>query len=214
MEIMWPAGLTVLGLAVAALVAVPMGLRWAWQRWRAQGRRRTGPARAGAFAPQRPPAKVPGPQRTASLQRLHQRLLQEKLDLQAQLRAAQAALERILHDHADVGAALQQQMAQQIETLHQDHEVNLRHMLTVYLDQIDHLHRLHANHGQALAAELERQKSLPARDTGGTNSSGWDTSEADTSFGNTVISDTAYATTRLSDTSFAPTTALAPKWPA
>ena len=197
METMWPAGLTVLALAV---LAAPWGLRWAWPRWRQRGQARQADADA-SLASRRPAAKDLQRQRDASLQRLQQRLVRDKLDLEAQLRAAKAGLDRAHHEHADAETSLHQQMTQQMEALHQTHEANLRHLLAVYLDQIDHLHRSHAHHSQALAAELERQKSLPR----------YEASEADSGFVNTVISDTAYATTSLNDNGFAPTTARVPK---
>lgn len=195
METMWPAGLTVLALAV---LAAPWGLRWAWPRWRQRGQAR--PANAGP-ASRRPVAKELQRQRDASLQRLQQRLVRDKLDLEAQLRAAKAGLDRAHHEHADAETTLHQQMTQQMEALHQTHEANLRHLLAVYLDQIDHLHRAHAHHSQALVAELERQQSLPR----------YEATEADSGFDNTVISDTAYATTSLNEPGFAPTTARVPK---
>lgn len=197
METMWPAGLTLLALA---MVAAPWGLRWAWPRWRQRGQPRPSEADASP-ASRRPAAKDLRRQREASLQRLQQRLVRDKLDLEAQLRAAKAGLDRAQHEHADAETALHQQMTQQMEALHQTHEANLRHLLSVYLDQIDHLHRSHAHHSQALAAELERQQALPR----------YEGNEADSGFVSTVISDTAYATTSLSDPGFAPTTARAPK---
>lgn len=197
METMWPAGLTVL---VLAAVAAPMGVRWALPRWRGRGQSRAANAETKP-APRVLATKEPQKDRADSHRRLHQRLLREKLDLEAQLRAARAAMDRARHEHADAETTLRQQMSQQVEVLHQTHESNLRHLLSVYLDQINHLYRSHAHHSQSLATELERQKSLPPRDT----------SEADTSFSSTVISDTAYATTSLGDTAFAPTTARAPK---
>ena len=195
METMWPVGLTVLALAV---LAAPWGLRWAWPRWRQRGQARRVDANSGSRLPA---AKALQKQREASFQRLQQRLVRDKLDLEAQLRAAKAGLDRAHHEHADAETSLHQQMTQQMEALHQTHEANLRHLLAVYLDQIDHLHRSHAHHSQALAAELERQKSLPR----------YEASEADSGFVNTVISDTADATTSLNDNGLAPTTARVPK---
>jgi hypothetical protein len=200
METMWPTGLTVLALAVAA----PLGLRWALPRWRERGQPRVADVDASHLS-QRTPAKGGPPHRAASLQqRLQQRLVREKLDLEAQLRASKAALDRVHHDRANAETLLRQHMDQQMEALHQTHEANLRHLLAVYLEQIGHLHHSHAHHSQALVAELERQKALPPREAK-------EASEADTRFFNTVISDTAYATTSLGDLGFAPTTAMPSK---
>lgn len=193
METMWPTGLTVLALAVAA----PLGLRWALPRWRDRGQPRVADVDANHLS-QRTPANGGLPRRAASLQqRLQQRLLREKLDLEAQLRASKAALDRVHQDRANAETLLRQHMDQQVEALHQTHEANLRHLLGTYLEQIDHLYHAHAHHRQALAAELERQKSLPPLEA----------DEEDTYFINTVISDTAYATTSLGDIGFALTTA-------
>lgn len=96
-------------------------------------------------------------------QRLMEHLRQSNLDLGAQLRASAAQHGRLLKEKEEEAGALKDEYEQQVEALRQAHSQELKHLMTLLVEQVDGIHKAHANHVKALEAEIERIRQAQRR---------------------------------------------------
>jgi DNA anti-recombination protein RmuC len=89
-------------------------------------------------------------------ERLLERLRENNLDLSAQLRASAAQHARLLRDKDTEVAALKDDYDQRVEELRQTHSSELKYLMTLLVEQVDGLHKTHANLVRGLEAEIER----------------------------------------------------------
>lgn len=89
-------------------------------------------------------------------QRLLEHLRQSNLDLGAQLRASAAQHGRLVKDRDEEFAALKDDYDQRVEELRAAHSSELKHLMTLLVEQVDGIHKAHANHIKALEAEMDR----------------------------------------------------------
>ncbi len=98
-------------------------------------------------------------------QRLMERLRESNLELAARVKTLTEQREQVQpsgRDQADLAAELAAQKAQyerQVEELRQTHSSELAHLMSVLVEQVDGIHKTHANHVRALEAEIERARS-------------------------------------------------------
>jgi hypothetical protein len=107
-------------------------------------------ANAGAANSQLP-GKLDSPQ-----QRLLERLRESNLDLSAQLRASAAQHARLLKEKDEEVGALKEDYDQRVEELRQSQSAELKYLMALLVEQVDSIHKSHANHVRALEAEMDR----------------------------------------------------------
>lgn len=89
-------------------------------------------------------------------QRLLERLRESNLDLSAQLRASAAQHARLLKEKDEEVAALKDDYDQRVEELRQSQSSELKYLMALLVEQVDSIHKSHANHVRALEAEMDR----------------------------------------------------------
>jgi len=89
-------------------------------------------------------------------QRLLERLRETNLDLSAQLRASAAQHSRLVKEKDEELAALKDDYDQRVEELRQTHSSELKHLMTLLVEQVDGIHKTHGNQVKALEAEIDR----------------------------------------------------------
>lgn len=94
-------------------------------------------------------------------QRLLERLRESNLDLSAQLRASAAQHARLLKEKEDEVGALKADYDQRVEELRQTHSSELKYLMALLVEQVDSIHKSHANHVRALEAEMDRLRHEP-----------------------------------------------------
>lgn len=164
----------VLGAAAGLGLGLLLG---AWHLRRGKGRRkaaRSAPntviGRSGSGASQlsgQPSSVLPGQSRfgqqpDSPQHRLLEHLRQSNLDLGAQLRASAAQHARLLKEKDEEVALLKDDYDQRVEELRQTHSSELKHLMTLLVEQVDGIHKAHANHVKALEAEIERTRRMSA----------------------------------------------------
>lgn len=95
-------------------------------------------------------------------QRLMERLRETNLELAARVKTLTEQREPA-PGQGEFNVQLQDQKAQferQVEELRQTHSSELAHLMSVLVEQVDGIHKTHANHVRALEAEIERARSL------------------------------------------------------
>lgn len=97
------------------------------------------------------PGRADSPQ-----QRLLERLRESNLDLSAQLRASAAQHARLLKEKDEEVAALKDDYDQRVEELRQSQSSELKYLMALLVEQVDSIHKSHANHVRALEAEMDR----------------------------------------------------------
>lgn len=98
--------------------------------------------------------------------RLLEHLRRNNLELAAKLKASAAQHARLVKDKDDEVATLKDDYDQRVEALRQTHSQELKHLMTLLVEQVDGIHKAHANHVKALEAEIERARSLSRPGTG------------------------------------------------
>ena len=88
-------------------------------------------------------------------QRLLERLRESNLDLSAQLRASAAQHARLLKEKDEEVAALKDDYDQRVEELRQSQSSELKYLMALLVEQVDSIHKAHANHVRALEAEMD-----------------------------------------------------------
>jgi DNA anti-recombination protein RmuC len=156
-------------------LALGLGLG-AWHLKRAKSRRRPQrPARPAAEtrlsqpASELPTSVLPGASRFGSpadspQQRLLEHLRQSNLDLAAQLKASAAQHAKLLRTKDEELAEARADYDERVETLRQQHSTELRHLMALLVEQVDGIHKAHANHVKALEAEVERWRRMGPHD--------------------------------------------------
>ena len=109
-----------------------------------------------------PNSQLPG-RADSPQQRLLERLRETNLDLSAQLRASAAQHSRLLKDKETEVSALKEDYDQRVEELRQSHSSELKHLMTLLVEQVDGIHKAHANHVRALEAEIDRVRGAARR---------------------------------------------------
>lgn len=123
----------------------------------ARGAQTTMLAGHSAFAGDSNPANSQLPGRPESpQQRLLERLRESNLDLSAQLRASAAQHARLLKEKDEEVAALKDDYDQRVEELRQSQSSELKYLMALLVEQVDSIHKSHANHVRALEAEMDR----------------------------------------------------------
>jgi hypothetical protein len=97
------------------------------------------------------PGRLDSPQ-----QRLLERLRESNLDLSAQLRASAAQHARLLKEKDEEVAGLKDDYDQRVEELRQSQSSELKYLMALLVEQVDSIHKSHANHVRALEAEMDR----------------------------------------------------------
>lgn len=157
--------------AIVGGLGLGLGLGAFWQHGKkraAKGGQAAGPqssastqppegATAGSAKPARP-AVDNTPQH-----RLLERLRENNLQLTAQLRSSAEEHARALQNLNQEQQAERLRQERQLEELRQAHSAELSHLMSVMVEQVDNLHKEHANHVRTLEAEIERVR----RDAGG-----------------------------------------------
>lgn len=110
------------------------------------------------------PTRLDAPQ-----QRLLERLRESNLDLSAQLRASAAQHARLLREKDEEVAALKEDYDQRVEELRQSQSSELKYLMALLVEQVDSIHKSHANHVRALEAEMDRLRQGGARQRPGTD---------------------------------------------
>ena len=155
-------------------LALGLGLG-AWHLRRSKARRRPQrPIRPVAEATGRPASELPnsvlpgasrfGSQADTPQQRLLEHLRQSNLDLAAQLRASAAQHAKLLRTKDEELAEAKADYDARVEALRQQHSTELRHLMALLVEQVDGIHKAHANHVKALEAEAERWRRMGPRD--------------------------------------------------
>jgi hypothetical protein len=88
--------------------------------------------------------------------RLLERLRESNLDLSAQLRASAAQHARLLKEKDEEVSALKDDYDQRVEELRQSQSAELKYLMALLVEQVDSIHKSHANHVRALEAEMDR----------------------------------------------------------
>jgi hypothetical protein len=123
----------------------------------ARGSQTTMLANPSAFANDSGAANSQLPGRAESpQQRLLERLRESNLDLSAQLRASAAQHARLLKEKDEEVAALKDDFDQRVEELRQSQSSELKYLMALLVEQVDSIHKSHANHVRALEAEMDR----------------------------------------------------------
>lgn len=152
-------------------MALGLGLG-AWHLRRAKARHR--PQRTARLATEtsasRPASELPnsvlpsasrfGSAADTPQQRLLEHLRQSNLDLSAQLKASAAQHAKLLRSHDGALAEAKADYDDRVETLRQQHSTELRHLMALLVEQVDGIHKAHANHVRALEAEVERWRRM------------------------------------------------------
>ncbi|MBQ0960279.1 hypothetical protein KAK06_15095 [Ideonella sp. 4Y11] len=149
----------------------------AWHLRRTKAKRR--PQRAASRPPsdsrlskpasELPTSVLPGASRFGSpaespQQRLLEHLRQSNLDLAAQLKASAAQHAKLLRTKDEELAEARADYDERVETLRQQHSTELRHLMALLVEQVDGIHKAHANHVKALEAEVERWRRMGPHD--------------------------------------------------
>jgi small-conductance mechanosensitive channel len=118
-------------------------------------------------------------------QRLMERLRENNLELAAQVKALtdlrdQAKAQGQSRAQGEL-EALKVQYERQLEELRQAHSSELAHLMSVLVEQVDGIHKTHANHVRALEAEIERARGQ------GDSASRAPSTMASTEFANTSV---------------------------
>lgn len=92
--------------------------------------------------------------------RLLEHLRQSNLDLSAQLRASAAQHARLRQEKDEEVEALREEYDQRVEELRQTHSNELKHLMTLLVEQVDGIHKAHANHVRALESEIDRWRTF------------------------------------------------------
>jgi DNA anti-recombination protein RmuC len=117
-----------------------------------------------------PNSQLPGRPESPQ-QRLLERLRESNLDLSAQLRASAAQHARLLKEKDEEAAALKSDYDQRVEELRQTQSSELKYLMALLVEQVDSIHKSHANHVRALEAEMDRLRHEPRqRPTSGNDS--------------------------------------------
>lgn len=152
-------------------LALGLGLG-AWHLRRTKARRRPQrPVRPSADTTLSRPASdlphsvLPGASRFGSTadtpqQRLLEHLRQSNLDLAAQLKASAAQHAKLLRSNGEELAQAKAEYDDRVESLRQQHSTELRHLMALLVEQVDGIHKAHANHVKALEAEVERWRRM------------------------------------------------------
>jgi len=116
-----------------------------------------------------PTSVLPGASRFGSpaespQQRLLEHLRQSNLDLAAQLKASAAQHAKLLRTKDEELAEAKADYDERVETLRQQHSTELRHLMALLVEQVDGIHKAHANHVKALEAETERWRRMGPRE--------------------------------------------------
>lgn len=110
---------------------------------------------AGDASPSGTNSQLPG-RADSPQQRLLERLRESNLDLSAQLRASAAQHARLLKEKDEEVAALKSDYDQRVEELRQSQSSELKYLMALLVEQVDSIHKSHANHVRALEAEMDR----------------------------------------------------------
>jgi hypothetical protein len=157
-------------------LALGLGLG-AWHLRRAKARRRpqrpagrpASDSRLSKPTSELPTSVLPGASRFGSpsdspQQRLLEHLRQSNLDLAAQLKASAAQHAKLLRTKDEELAEAKADYDERVEALRQQHSTELRHLMALLVEQVDGIHKAHANHVKALEAEAERWRRMGPRD--------------------------------------------------
>lgn len=160
--------------ALGAAAGLGLGLALgAWHLRKGKQRRRSSRARSPettlSGAPTGSPSVLPASSRFSSQadtpqQRLLEHLRQSNLDLTAQLKASAAQHARLLKSKDEEVADARADYDERVEALRQQHATELRHLMALLVEQVDGIHKAHANHVKALEAEIERWRRMGPSD--------------------------------------------------
>jgi hypothetical protein len=92
-------------------------------------------------------------------QRLLERLREQNLELTARVKTLTEHSARVQVDTSGI-QEVKAQCERQLEELRQTHSSELAHLMSVLVEQVDGIHKTHANHVRALEAEIERARGL------------------------------------------------------
>jgi DNA anti-recombination protein RmuC len=102
-------------------------------------------------------------------QRLLERLRESNLDLSAQLRASAAQHARLVKEKDEEVSSLKDDYDQRVEELRQSQSSELKYLMALLVEQVDSIHKSHANHVRALEAEMDRLRQGGPRHRAGTD---------------------------------------------